>query len=94
MTIYKKTYTVTVHSNGNIFWYKDADANILHREDGPACEYANGDKYWFINGLRHREGGPAIEYSDGEKHWYYHGKYIKCYSQEQFLRLIKLKAFW
>ena len=21
-----------------------------HREDGPAVEYTNGDKYWFING--------------------------------------------
>jgi len=23
---------------------------LLHREDGPACEYANGDKSWWING--------------------------------------------
>ena len=21
----------------------------LHRENGPAVEYANGDKYWFLN---------------------------------------------
>ncbi len=22
----------------------------LHREDGPAIEYPNGDKYWWLNG--------------------------------------------
>jgi hypothetical protein len=22
----------------------------LHREDGPAIEFANGDKYWYLNG--------------------------------------------
>ena len=21
----------------------------LHREDGPACEYPDGTKYWFLN---------------------------------------------
>ena len=42
----------------------------LHREDGPAIEYANGDKFWYINGQRHREDGPAIEYAEGNKRWY------------------------
>jgi hypothetical protein len=35
----------------------------IHREDGPAAEYANGDKWWFLNGENHREDGPAIEYA-------------------------------
>ena len=40
-----------------------------HREDGPAIEWANGDKSWWINGQRHREDGPAIEWANGDKEW-------------------------
>lgn len=36
--------------------------------------YSDGDKYWYLNGLRHREDGPAVEYSDGsKKSWYLNG---------------------
>jgi hypothetical protein len=42
----------------------------LHREDGPAIEYADGTKEWYLNDRRHREDGPAIEYADGSKEWY------------------------
>ena len=45
----------------------------LHRIDGPAVEYPNGDKFWCQNGKRHRIDGPAVEYSDGTKHWYQNG---------------------
>ena len=48
----------------------------LHREDGPAREYANGDKYWYLNGKLHREDGPAREYADGTKVWYLNGKEV------------------
>jgi hypothetical protein len=61
----------------------------LHRVDGPAVEYINGNKYWFINGKRHREDGPAIEYGSGYKSWYLND--IR-YSEEEFHQeLIKLK---
>ena len=43
--------------------------NLLHREDGPACEYSNGDKWWYKNGLLHREDGPAVEKANGTKYW-------------------------
>ena len=46
----------------------------LHREDGPAAEYADGGKYWYINGKRHREDGPAIEDATGSKEWWLNGK--------------------
>ena len=52
----------------------------LHRLDGPAIEYANGNKEWFQNGKRHRLDGPAIEFCpgayfvDGHKEWYQNGK--------------------
>jgi len=40
--------------------------NQLHRLDGPAVEWVNGDEEWWVNGQRHREDGPAIEEIDGE----------------------------
>ena len=42
-----KTYKVTVEY-GTTKWY-DFESGKLHREDGPACEYANGSKYWYLN---------------------------------------------
>lgn len=45
----------------------------LHRENGPAVEYANGSKQWWINGKRHREDGPAIEDANGNKVWFLNG---------------------
>jgi hypothetical protein len=38
-------------------------------------EYLNGDKVWYLKGLRHRVDGPAIEYENGDKHWYFNGLY-------------------
>lgn len=45
-------------------------AEQLHRTDGPAIEYLNGHKEWFVNGLCHRIDGPAVEWDDGSKFWY------------------------
>ena len=59
-----------IDSDGNFYWYINGK---LHREDGPAIEYADGSKAWFINGNRHRENGPAVEYADGTKAWYING---------------------
>ena len=47
---------------------------ILHRLDGPAVEWANGDKSWWVDGKRHRLDGPAIERTDGSKEWWVDGK--------------------
>jgi antitoxin component YwqK of YwqJK toxin-antitoxin module len=64
-------YKVKVNTNGDKFWYKNGK---LHREDGPACEYANGDKAWNQNGKCHREDGPALEYANGNREWFKNGK--------------------
>jgi len=77
--------------NGDKYWYFD---NKRHRTDGPAVECASGTKYWFLDGKRHRTDGPAIERADGYKRWYLNGKQIDCKSQEEFERLMRLKAFW
>ena len=63
-------YTVKVNEYGDKFWYLNDE---LHREDGPAIEYASGDKSWYLNGKYHREDGPAIEYANGTKYWYLNG---------------------
>jgi hypothetical protein len=33
-------------------------------------DWANGTKFWYLNGKQHREDGPAVEYSNGGKYWY------------------------
>ena len=32
--------------------------------------YADGDKYWSLNGKLHREDGPAVEHCNGNKAWW------------------------
>lgn len=50
------------------------DEGLLHREDGPAVIWNDGEKEWYINGERHREDGPAIIYANGIKEWYLDGR--------------------
>ena len=37
-------------------------------------ETANGNKYWYKNGLLHRTDGPAVERADGNKSWWQNDK--------------------
>ena len=76
---------------GTRHWYKDGEH---HRDDGPAIECINGDKFWIIQGKIHRVDGPAIEYANGNKSYYYLNKRIECKSDEEYFKLLKLKAFW
>jgi hypothetical protein len=81
-----ETYTVTVNDNKTIEWRNSAGK--LHREDGPAIEWSNGTKEWWLDGKRHREDGPAVEYAHGDKEWYVDDKFL---TQEQFLARTKPK---
>ena len=65
-------YSVKVFDNGDKYWRNKK--GYYHREDGPAKDYANGIKCWYINGKSHREDGPAVEFADGDKHWFLEGK--------------------
>jgi len=76
---------------GDQFW---TCKGKLHRCDGPAAKYATGKKIWFQHGLCHREDGPAVITPSGIKGWFYNNECIECSSQQEFERLIKLKAFW
>ena len=60
-------YDIKIDKFGTKRYYVN---NILHRENGPAVVYVNGDTGWFKNGNLHREDGPAVEYTNGAKFWY------------------------
>ena len=65
-----KEYIVRVYKNRTEWKNKEGR---FHREDGPAIECADGDKFWYQNGELHRDGGPACEYTKGDKSWYKNG---------------------
>ena len=48
-----QTYKVTVDEDKTIHWYNDKGQ--LHRLDGPAVEYADGFKEWYVEGRRMTE---------------------------------------
>ena len=60
--------TIEMDKYGNKYF--ENDMGQLHRIDGPAIEYPNGSKYWYVNGKCHRIDGPAVELVDGSKNWY------------------------
>lgn len=64
---------VEVDESGDVRW-RMTESRAKHREDGPAVEWADGDKFWYIDGLLHREDGPACVWADGGKSWYKKGK--------------------
>lgn len=41
-------YLIIETKEGKMWWTGD-NWSILHREDGPAIEYANGKKSWYLN---------------------------------------------
>ena len=80
-------YDIKENFKGDKFWHLNG---VLHREDGPACEYSNGVKYWFLNGKRHREDGPAIEWNNGNKLWYLNDvKYTEFEYHKKIEEIIK-----
>jgi hypothetical protein len=40
-----------VNKYGSRFWYNEEGK--FHRIDGPAVEWSNGIKFWFINGVKY-----------------------------------------
>ena len=80
---------MSIYKNKDGVFHFD-EKNSFHREDGPALEFSDGAKEWYVHGKRHRIDGPAVEYADGTKYWYVHGKE---YSEEKHKRLAKMIAF-
>jgi hypothetical protein len=67
---------INVDSYGSTYYFKDKKKSIQHRVDGPAIEFTNGSKEWYVEGKRHRLDGPAVEYDNGSKMWYVDGVFI------------------
>ena len=65
------TYRIEVNDIGTTCYYNNVEQ--LHRDDGPAVEWANGTRHWYQNGVKHRENGPAIESVNGHKLWLQNG---------------------
>ncbi len=61
----------SIDDNGTIRYYQNSS---LHRIDGPAILWANGDKEWWQNEKRHRLDGPAILCANGNKAWFQNGQ--------------------
>ncbi len=74
---------------GNIHYYNTQ--NQFHREDGPAIEYINGDKAWYMYDKLHRVDGSAVEYVDGDKDYYIMGRE---YSYEAWLAIKDYPLLW
>lgn len=39
---------ITIDEWGSKYYYRDKKMTVPHREDGPAVEYANGAKSWYL----------------------------------------------
>jgi hypothetical protein len=68
-----KAQYIYINEYGSKEYFSDKEMVVRHREDGPALEWADGDKFWYRDGLVHREDGPAIDCSNGTKKWYRDG---------------------
>ena len=61
------TLTLTVDQWGDRI-YRNSQG-LRHRVHGPAIEWADGDKEWYLDGQHHRTDGPAVERSNGDQYW-------------------------
>jgi hypothetical protein len=70
-------------------WWKNKDGKF-HRLDGPAIEFTDGYKNWYVNGILHREDGPAVIDHIGENEWYLRG--VRYKSKETFFEHLSEEA--
>ena len=77
-------YRIEDNGDGTRRYYNSAGK--LHRTDGAAIEYANGEKWWYQNGRLHRTDGPAIEWNDGTKAWFINGRQL---TEDEFNQAVK-----
>jgi hypothetical protein len=46
---------IYINEFGSKYYFKDKKMNIRHREDGPAIDYSDGNKVWYLNGVSYTE---------------------------------------
>jgi len=69
-----KEQYIHITKYGDKIYYKNRAMTILHRLDGPAVEYADGSKVWYVDNNYHRIDGPAVEGASGGAVWWVDGK--------------------
>ena len=57
--------TLYIDEEQNRFWLEDGEK---HRENGPAVEWANGNKEWLKRGMLCRSDGPTLEWGRHRRH--------------------------
>ena len=104
------TDTKTLITKNGRHNYQETDTKTLITKNGRhnyqeiVHEQSWGTRYWILSYTTndpmdrheffHREDGPAIENKDGSRFWWYEGEYVECSSQQEFEKMLKLKAFW
>jgi hypothetical protein len=63
-------YDIVTDEYGTKCYYQHGE---LHRDGGPAIEWANGTKCYCQHGKHHRDDGPAVECPSGYKQWWLNG---------------------
>jgi hypothetical protein len=75
--------------NGCVYRY-NFDGHF-HCSNGPAIEYKNGSRFWYVRGYCHRENGPAKEFSTGRKEYWLFGERIpKKKFTKKLIRQLKM----
>lgn len=64
--------TCTTNEYGKIWKNEKGE---IHREDGPAVEWPDGDWWWYLNGKCHRICGPC-DWFRGEYYWWVNGESV------------------
>jgi hypothetical protein len=79
----KKEQFIHVDEKGNKYYHSDREMQKLHREDGPAIEYANRDKAWYINGKRLTEE----EFNARNRRENFKPQHLTPMKKEQFIHI-------
>ena len=85
---------IIIFFDGSKIYYLN---NLIHRDNQPAMtlkEDFRTEIYYVKKGDYHRLDGPAVIRTGMSPLWYYNNVHIRCNSQEEFERLIKLKLLW
>lgn len=69
-TIYCRVWTKEGYYDLTYREWLNFDDELLHREDGPAEEFTDGDRFWWQNGKQHRVDGPAVMWKVGKTEWW------------------------
>jgi len=80
------SYKYSGYYDGSLMWqqycFLDGDSYIIHRLDGAALIYPYEIRLYYKGTIYW-----------GDKFYFYRGDYIKCNSDEEWIKIMKLKAF-